>query len=226
MQKIGIISDVHANLEGLEKALAFLQGAKVDTILCAGDLVERGEDGDAVVQRIRDLAIPTVLGNHDMLARNNQNYCLKYPERFPNYPVLTEETLRFVETLPPTLHFERGGKRICMAHGAPWHVDTYIYLRQPPAQFYRVLEEAEADIVILGHTHQPMLIEVEDKGWILNAGSTSNNHLPLSILLDNPPLQRTCGILRQPHFDFRVFDLDTGKALNLPYRLIPREMED
>jgi putative phosphoesterase len=219
MLKLGIISDVHADIEGLEKALSLLKAAKVDKIICAGDLVERGNDGDAVVQRIKEEEIACVLGNHDMIARNNQVYCLKYPERFPNYPVLSEDSLCFVETLPPKLHFDFADKRICLSHGAPWDVDTYIFVRQPPAQYQRVIKEAEADIVILGHTHQPMLIELEGK-VIINAGSTSSNHLPLSIMLDEPPRQRSCGILSFPDMRFNVYDLDTGKALNVPYRQI------
>jgi putative phosphoesterase len=219
MPKLGIISDIHANIEGLDKALALLKAAKVDKIICAGDLLERGRDGDAVVQRIQDEGIPCVLGNHDMLIRKNQRYCLKFPERFPDYPVVSEESIAFAESLPPLLHFDFAGKRICLTHGAPWDVDTYVFLRQPPPQFKRVIDEARADIVILGHTHQPMLIEIENK-LILNAGSTLSNHLPLSIMLDEPPLQRSCGILSFPDLRFQVFDIDTGKALNVPYRQI------
>jgi putative phosphoesterase len=220
MVKIGIISDIHADLEGLDLALALLKSEKVDRIICAGDLVERGETGDKVVQRIREAAIPTVMGNHDMIARSNQEYCLKFPERFPNYPVLIEETFNYLATLPRHFRFVEGDKRLYLAHGAPWDVDSYIFLRQPPQQFRRVLKEADADIVILGHTHQPMLVEVEGKGWVVNAGSTSNNHLPLTILLDTPPRQRSCGILSLPQFCFQVYDLDTGKPLDVPYRLI------
>lgn len=188
-------------------------------------MVERGNAGDAVVQRIRAEGIPTVMGNHDLIARSNQDYCLKFPERFPNYPALTVETLDYLEALPLSLRFLEEGQRLYLAHGAPWNVETYIFLRQPPSQYKRVLKEADADIVILGHTHQPMLIEVEGRGLILNAGSTSSNHLPLSIMLDKPQRQRSCGILSLPHFSFRVYDLDTGKPLNIPYRIIQNESE-
>jgi putative phosphoesterase len=220
MVKIGIISDIHANLEGLERALALLQGQKVDTILCAGDLVERGENGDDVVRRIQEEGFPVVMGNHDHLARSNQDYCLKHPRRFPNYPALCEETFEYLDSLPPHLRFVEGEKRLYLTHGAPWDVEQYIFVKQPPEQFKRVLQEAEAEIVILGHTHQPMMVEVEDKGWILNAGSCSSNYLPDAILMQKPPRQRSCGILTLPHFDFKVYDLDTGKALNVPYRKI------
>jgi putative phosphoesterase len=223
MVKIGIISDIHANLEGLELALALLQAKKVDKIICAGDLVERGNDGDAVVQRIRSEGIPVVMGNHDMLAQSNQDYCLKYPERFPNYPSLSLETFDYLASLPNHHRFLEGDKRLYLSHGAPWSVDTYIFLRQPPPQYKRVLKEADAEIVILGHTHQPMLIQVEGMGWIINAGSTSSNHLPFTLTLESPPRQRSCGILSLPDFSFEVYDLDTGEGIHLPYRLIKEE---
>lgn len=43
--RIGLISDIHADYEGLQNALALLDRLGVDRILCAGDLVERGMGG-------------------------------------------------------------------------------------------------------------------------------------------------------------------------------------
>jgi predicted phosphodiesterase len=72
--KIGLIADIHADLEALELALMLMEQHGVQQILCAGDLVDKGKHGDAVVQRIRDLRIPCVLGNHDGLARVTQEW--------------------------------------------------------------------------------------------------------------------------------------------------------
>jgi predicted phosphodiesterase len=72
--RIGLLADIHANYPSLIKALQIFKQAKVDKILCAGDLVEKGEQGDEVVALIRELNIPCVLGNHDEMAPSNQQW--------------------------------------------------------------------------------------------------------------------------------------------------------
>ena len=75
--KIGLISDIHAQLARLDCAIDILQSQGVDMILCAGDLVNRGHEGDTVVERIRAVKIPTVRGNHDVIAlRNPIFFCI------------------------------------------------------------------------------------------------------------------------------------------------------
>ena len=47
--RLGLISDIHADLGALDAALGALVERRVDRIVCAGDVVEKGPDGDAVV---------------------------------------------------------------------------------------------------------------------------------------------------------------------------------
>ncbi len=42
------------------------------TILCAGDLVERGLDGDAVIEFLRDESIPCITANVEQIRFRNQ----------------------------------------------------------------------------------------------------------------------------------------------------------
>src|SRR6185436_11569456 len=102
--KIGLISDIHASAKALLHALDILQGQAVDSILCAGDLVDKGNQGDAVVAQIRQHNIPSVLGNHDWSAEQNQGWLLRhYGETHPM--LLSEERLDFLATLPDTLAY-------------------------------------------------------------------------------------------------------------------------
>ena len=58
-----VLSDVHANLEALEAALAH---ATCDGLLVLGDLVGYGADPNAVIERVRGLTpLALVRGNHD-----------------------------------------------------------------------------------------------------------------------------------------------------------------
>ena len=47
-----IISDIHANLEGLSAVLAEIDSRGIDTVLCLGDLVGYNADPDSCVSAV------------------------------------------------------------------------------------------------------------------------------------------------------------------------------
>lgn len=63
--KLAFISDIHGNLEALEAVLEDIKRREVDRIYCLGDLVGYGPDPVKVVQKIKVLGIPAVMGNYD-----------------------------------------------------------------------------------------------------------------------------------------------------------------
>jgi len=63
--KLGIFSDIHANIEALEAVLAFYHAQKVTEYLCLGDIVGYGADPEECVRAIRDLHGVIIAGNHD-----------------------------------------------------------------------------------------------------------------------------------------------------------------
>jgi predicted phosphodiesterase len=65
MKRIGIISDVHANLPALEAVLGELSNLDLDRIVCCGDLVDYAPWPKEVIRRIQDMDITSVMGNHD-----------------------------------------------------------------------------------------------------------------------------------------------------------------
>lgn len=118
--KVGLISDIHADLTSLLAALDLLQQQQVDLVVCAGDLVEKGTDGDAVVWLIRERQIPCVQGNHDFDAIGNQRWLRE--NATPNHPAvkgrfLNDKTLAYLAALPFALRFEWEGWRVLLTHG-------------------------------------------------------------------------------------------------------------
>ena len=65
--RIGLLSDIHGNLEALQACLDKLAGL-VDDYLCLGDIVGYGPDPNACCEVIRSLQCRAVLGNHDEAA--------------------------------------------------------------------------------------------------------------------------------------------------------------
>jgi predicted phosphodiesterase len=59
-----ILSDIHANWEGLEASLAAVDG-RYDQILCLGDIVGYGADPNPCVEWVRANCASVVRGNHD-----------------------------------------------------------------------------------------------------------------------------------------------------------------
>lgn len=72
--KLGFISDIHEDIEQLDKALKLLEKQHCDALICLGDIVgysvrsyrhlER-RDANAVCDRIRTNCAHSILGNHD-----------------------------------------------------------------------------------------------------------------------------------------------------------------
>lgn len=209
--KIGLIADIHADPEGLRLALRLLRLKGVDQVIAAGDLVERGPGGDAVIEMLEQRGIPSIAGNHDVNAVNNHEWYCQNADRVElmlEGRLLTEATLEYLKRLPPTLTVEAGDQRILVAHGVPWSNLLYLFPGSPQHIFEQVAEQtraAGAGAVILGHTHLPMAGQV-DGVWILNPGSVCGAYSSGS---------RTCAVLTLPEYTFEVFEFETGQPVRI-----------
>lgn len=66
--KLGIISDIHSNLEALTKSLEILREAEVDEIVCLGDIVGYGADPGECIDLVQRHCSVVLMGNHDQAA--------------------------------------------------------------------------------------------------------------------------------------------------------------
>jgi predicted phosphodiesterase len=65
--RIAIASDIHGNVTAFEAVLADLRQTSPDLIFHGGDLADSGSSPAEIVDRIRDLGWPGVLGNTDQM---------------------------------------------------------------------------------------------------------------------------------------------------------------
>lgn len=171
--RIGVISDIHSNLDAFEAIVASLP--KYDKLFCLGDLVGYGPEPNEVVERLVGLKPNVVLmGNHDyaVVTGNTEGFS-------PHAAAAVEWTRRrikpqnknYLAALPPTARIENSGRKIALFHGSPRDPLTeYIFPGTSENTARALIKTSDAKIVILGHTHVPMLYSFEEE-MLGNPGS-------------------------------------------------------
>lgn len=163
--KIGFVSDIHCNVVGLRAALDLL--ADCDQILCAGDLMLQYRFSNEVPAVLSSAGVQSIVGNHDKTILHVPNHPLR------SSPAVESRWLQYVSELPDRLTVDVQGVRIVVTHGAPWDAagaieSTYVYPHDD--QRLARMREVDADVVVLGHTHVPMIEQVGSVR-VLNPGS-------------------------------------------------------
>lgn len=153
--RIGLLSDVHANLPALRAAIARLRGEGVDAFLCAGDLVGYGPHPDECVETIAELGATCVAGNHDLMlvgalpdarAGRLARRTLAWTRE-----VVRPDVRVHLAALPRTASVAG----VDLAHGSP--VDPQEYVRSEARAAELLAGLPPGRVLVLGHTHHPWL---------------------------------------------------------------------
>ncbi|HYZ77904.1 MAG TPA: metallophosphoesterase family protein [Gaiellaceae bacterium] len=170
MNRVAVITDIHANLPALEAALAEIERIGVDAVYCGGDLVGYGPHPNEVCALIEDRAIPTIYGNYDYaIGRDLEDcgcaYIDKHDREIGQLSVdwtlahTNQRSKDFMRELPFDLRFELAGKQIRLVHGSPRKVNEYLFEDKPARTFERIAALADCDVLVVGHTHKPWIHE-------------------------------------------------------------------
>lgn len=175
--RIGLLGDIHGNDRALHVVLEAATAANVDRLLVTGDLVGYYFAPLQVLDLLSEWDRDVVRGNHEVMlaaARSDAAYLAKVDARYGSGVRIALEQLNSKQldelcALPHPLELELDGVRILLCHGAPWDLDQYIY---PDAEHSLIARCASAshDLVVMGHTHYPMLREI-GKTVLVNPGS-------------------------------------------------------
>jgi putative phosphoesterase len=181
MQRVAVITDIHANLPALQAALARIDELGIDATYCGGDLVGYGPHPDQVCEVISERAIPTIYGNYDYaIARDLEDCGCAYitphdrelGQRSVDWTLAhTGQAAKdFMRKLPFDLRFEVGSSEVHLVHGSPRKVNEYLFEDKPASLYERLAAAEDADTLAFGHTHKPW---VHEYGGVLfvNCGS-------------------------------------------------------
>lgn len=168
--KIALFSDIHANLPALESFFKDVESKSPDAIYCLGDLVGYNVWSNEVIQEIRRRKIPTIAGNYDFgIGRTSDDCGCAYKTdhektngavsiSFTNQNVKDEER-QYLRTLPAHIKVEfqlnEDKLNLLLVHGSPRKINEYLFEDRDEKSLYRILEQADADIMCFGHTHKP-----------------------------------------------------------------------
>lgn len=161
-KKLTVISDIHGNLEALQAVLSDIDRLGLDTVVCLGDNIGYGPEPDQVLALLRSRRIPSLMGNHEWGLVNEESLYWFNPQArrslLQNKQLLSDESLVHLKTLPFNMFFNN-----CLLVHAfpPDDIKTYLF-EISPDQFSKIFLEMEADLCMVGHTHELILISHTD----------------------------------------------------------------
>lgn len=161
--KIGIVSDLHCNLQGLELALQAMDD--VDELLCLGDSIFEYQFSNAVVARLKQRRAHIIQGNHEEVFMSPAG--IRARQRSDIDPALLE----FLAAQPHRRYLELAGKRLLLVHSTPWEPRGE-YVHPHSAKLDR-FAEVDADVVLYGHTHCQVVKRIGGV-LVLNPGSAGD----------------------------------------------------
>lgn len=174
MEKIAIISDIHANLEALKTVLKDIEDKGIKRIFCLGDIVGKG----AYPKECIDLVLSKC---EVILIGNLEDFALKTPEEFCKRQDFLKrqigDYIHKINQLPYCYEFYMSGSLVRLFHASPTsvvdrinHLDNY---KAKIKAFYpsnNTISQEVADIVIFGDLHIQFMEKFYNK-TLINCGS-------------------------------------------------------
>jgi predicted phosphodiesterase len=142
--KVGIVSDLHCNHDGLRRALDIICDA--DELICLGDSICDFRFSNEVVAALRQRGAQVILGNHE------EGFLGPLGARARAATWIDRSLLGWLADRRRSLTLKVGGKKLLAVHSTPWEPrGAYVY---PHSEELSRFAKTDADFVLYGHTHQ------------------------------------------------------------------------
>ena len=161
--RIGIVSDLHGNIAGLNKALDRM--GEVDKILCAGDAFDQFCFSNHVIERLQKIGAEYILGNHEEALLSPAG------ARAAESQQVDQELLEWTRSRDYRFEMMIDDKRLKMFHSTPWDPrGEYIY---PHSAALKKFAEVDTQFAIYGHTHTQLARDINGT-LVINPGSAGH----------------------------------------------------
>jgi diadenosine tetraphosphatase ApaH/serine/threonine PP2A family protein phosphatase len=171
--RIGIISDIHSNLEALTESLAALERHRPDRVICLGDVVGYGASVNECCDLVRKVAEVTLLGNHDAAVAGRMDYSFYYDAARHALDWTAARIdpghLEWLRSLPYRHQFEG----VQFSHGNPVNAEAYEYVFAIE-QARELLPHlgALAEVNFVGHSHLSKTFALHPAGEVTEVVAT------------------------------------------------------
>ena len=174
--RITVISDVHGNLLALEAVMADIEQRRADSIVNLGDLLSGGVQPGATADRLLELNLPTVRGNHERQVLESEPATMSRSDRLARQE-MTARHLAWFGSLPLTLEPAPG---VLAFHGSPTDDLTYLLETVEPDGARRATESEVVErlgrdgghaLLLCGHTHIQRSMRLTTGAFVVNPGS-------------------------------------------------------
>ena len=171
--RMAIVSDVHGNVLALEAVLADLDEVHPDVVVLGGDLALGGPRPVEVVDRLRELGWPSVLGNTDAVLADERTI----PEQARGF--VAQAAARSREMLGPErvawltrLPMEWRDEGIALVHAAPGDCWTIVAHDASEDRLREMYGPLGVPVAVYGHIHHAYVRRL-DGLTVVNSGSLS-----------------------------------------------------
>lgn len=170
--KLAIVSDVHGNLVAFDEVIAAVQSESPDLVVHGGDLALNGPRPAEVVDRVRELGWPGIVGNTDEVLWGGMS---RVPEPVrPQFRAMTHATAELL-----------GSQRVEWLSQLPWewrHEDLLLVHASPgdlwdapmpdanEEELQKIYGGQDASTVVYCHIHAPFVRRL-DGLTVANSGS-------------------------------------------------------
>lgn len=161
--KIGIVSDIHCNADGLRDALGVM-GA-IEELLCLGDAIFEYQFSNEVAAILQGHGAHVIQGNHEEV------FFSAAGSRARDRDWIDQGLMAYMADQPSRREVTLGGKRFLLVHSTPWDPrGEYVY---PHSAKLDRFADSDADFVLYGHTHAQVVKRI-GKVTVINPGSAGD----------------------------------------------------
>ncbi|HQZ12546.1 MAG TPA: metallophosphoesterase family protein [Devosia sp.] len=172
--RIAVFSDVHGNAAALDAVLDDIAVRGVDATVGLGDFLSGAFDPVGVADRLIEMQVPVVSGNHDRWLHEGREK--DWPADKLVRAMLSERHFKWLRSMPATQVVDGD---VFMCHGTPVSDNTEwmdLFGTDGPRPASREYIEAagagfDHAVLLCGHTHVPRTVRLADGRLLLNPGS-------------------------------------------------------
>jgi predicted phosphodiesterase len=168
---LAILSDIHANIVALERALEYLKVLGFDNrrkMVCLGDVIGYGPKPKECTAIAKTFGM-CMSGNHESYLGGGADKRKVNPKALQviDYTkgILNDEEKQWLVNLKPkdTITIPKTGRKIAFSHYAPGVPDGYVESKDDTLKSFSEIPP-DVSVIFVGHTHKPAMASVDYEG--------------------------------------------------------------